>query len=232
MVSQVVMGTYRELFAAIAGASAALTGLLFVAISVSPGRLAARSRVISDVHAATALLAFTNALTIALFGLVPQTNVGSPATVVGVIGLLFTAAAVRSILISDAPGKLKLRQFGLAGLLVAMFGTDLGTGIALQFHPSSNSLIQPLSYAMIGALLVGIARAWELVGSRDTGLAASLSILTGHATGFDMERSYENQPTHDHRPDSEPADSHPPDSHPPTDDSSAGGVSGEPGPGS
>jgi hypothetical protein len=187
----VLIATYREVFGTIAGASAALTGLLFVAISVSPGRLSSGSRVISEVHAAAALLAFTNALSIALFGLVPNTQIGYPAVVVGIIGLLFTAAAVRSIRISDTARDQKLRQLSLAVLLVAIFGTELGCGFAMlvvggKFAPSS--LVQPLTYAMVGALLVGIARAWELVGSRDTGLAASLRILTGHSADFEIDR--------------------------------------------
>jgi hypothetical protein len=32
---------------------------------------------------------------------------------------------------------------------------------------------------MVSSLLVGIARAWELVGNRDTGIRASLAVLAG-----------------------------------------------------
>ena len=71
----VVLGNYRELFAAIAGCAAALTGLLFVAMSVAP---AARRGVIQQVRAAAALLAFTNALTVSVFGLVPITTSRTP----------------------------------------------------------------------------------------------------------------------------------------------------------
>lgn len=209
------MGTYRELFAAIAGAAAALTGLLFVAISVSPGRLSSGSRVISEVRAATALVSFTNVLSVALFGLVPDTNVGYPATVVGVVGLLFTAAAMRSVRISSTSADQKLRQVGLTVLLVAIFGTQLACGISLLFHPHSSALMQPLSYATIGALLVGIARAWELVGSRDTGLAASLRILAGHSADFEIDR-----PAVTRR---EEGLDYPGGSRPPAEDSPAGG---------
>jgi len=43
-------------------------------------------------------LSFTNALAVSLFALVPGTNPGFPAVVLGVIGLVFTAAAIRSVL--------------------------------------------------------------------------------------------------------------------------------------
>jgi hypothetical protein len=85
----VVFGTYRELFAAIAATAGALTGLLFVAISVAPRRGPVSGLpVIQQVLAAAALLAFINALAVSLFGLVPGTNVGYPAVVLGVIGIL------------------------------------------------------------------------------------------------------------------------------------------------
>ncbi len=38
-----------------------------------------------------------------------------------------------------------------------------------------------IGYALVTSLLVGIARAWELVGNRDTGIIASVAVLTGHA---------------------------------------------------
>jgi hypothetical protein len=52
-----VNGAYPDLFAAIAAASGTLTGLLFVALSVTPSRRAARSGspVIQQLRAAAAL---------------------------------------------------------------------------------------------------------------------------------------------------------------------------------
>jgi hypothetical protein len=36
-----------------------------------------------------------------------------------------------------------------------------------------------LKNVLVASLLIGIARAWELVGARDTGLFASLAVLSG-----------------------------------------------------
>lgn len=89
----VVSATYRDLFATVATAAGALTGLLFVALSLVPRRASGSGlSVIQQVRAAAAWLAFTNALAVALFGLVPGTNVGYPALVLGVIGVAFTVA--------------------------------------------------------------------------------------------------------------------------------------------
>ncbi len=176
---------------AIAGASGALTGLLFVALSVAPRRDPRRvPRTIRQVRAGAALLAFTNAVAVSLFGLVPQTNVGYPALTLAVIGLFFTAAAIRSVTASEATGGQKRAQLGLIGLLLMIFGTELVAGIAAIANPAGINPPEIIGYALVASVLVGIGRAWELVGDIDTGLAASLTVLTGHrltAEGADDE---------------------------------------------
>jgi hypothetical protein len=42
--------------------------------------------------------------------------------------------------------------------------------------------MENISYAMVTSLVVGIARAWELIGERDTGLVASVAALTGRTS--------------------------------------------------
>ena len=41
--------------------------------------------------------------------------------------------------------------------------------------------VQVIDYAIVTSLLVGIGRAWEFIGERDTGILASLGTLAGHA---------------------------------------------------
>jgi hypothetical protein len=178
----VVSATYRELFAAVAAASGALTGLLFVALSLVPRRSSGSGlSVIQQVRAAAAWLAFTNALAVSLFGLVPGVNVGYPALVLGVIGIAFTGAGIRSILGSRASSRQQLRQVGLVVLLVLIFGTELIAGIGLLARPDSSTSAEVLGYALVTSVLLGVARSWELVGERDTGLLASLMTLaSGH----------------------------------------------------
>jgi hypothetical protein len=172
---------YREMLAAIAGASGALTGLLFVALSVAPRRdLPQGPRTIRQVRAGAALLAFTNAVAVSLFGLVPGTNVGYPAVTLGVIGLFFTAASIRSVVTSGATAGQLRAQLGLITLLLLIFGTELIAGIAGIANPAGTNPPETIGYALVASVLVGIGRAWELVGDIDTGLAASLTVLTGH----------------------------------------------------
>lgn len=175
-----VSGPYLELFAAIAAAAGTLTGLLFVALSVAPSRRArSASPVIQQVRAAAALQSFTNALAVSLFGLVPGTNIGYPAVVLSVIGIAFTAASVRSVITSRVATPQKLRHLELVVLLLLIYGTELIAGITLLGQPASRGPAQVIGYALIGSLLVGVARAWEIVGEVDTGIWNSLATLVG-----------------------------------------------------
>jgi hypothetical protein len=166
----------------VATCAAGLTGLLFVAISVGPRESTAiQPAVIQQVRAASALLAFTNALAVSLSGLVPGSSGAGYASIsAGIIGILFTAASVRSMLSSpDVSAEQALRQAGLIVLLLAAFGAELACGIGLIWNHTAIFGPTFLSYTLIWLLLVGIARAWELVGNRDTGPLASLAVLTG-----------------------------------------------------
>jgi hypothetical protein len=175
-----VTGAYRDLFAAIAASAGTLTGLLFVAVSVVPRRGGASSLgVIQQVRAAAALQAFINALAISLFGLVPGTNAGYPAVVLGGSGILFTAAGARSIQSSRPARQQQRQQVELLFVLVLIFGAELVSGIVVIADPHRSTPMQIISYAMVSALFVGIARAWELVGDRDTGIRASIAALVG-----------------------------------------------------
>lgn len=171
----------HDLFTATASTAGALTGLLFVALSVAPrGGPVQGPPVIRQVRAAAALLAFTNALAVSLFSLVPGTNPGYPAVVLGIIGVMFTAAAVRSIRTSRATEPQFFGQFELMGLLLLIFGAELVSGIVLIAAPGSKLALEIVGYALVASLIVGVSRAWELVGDRDTGLRASIAVLTGH----------------------------------------------------
>ena len=178
---------YRELFTALATCAAGLTGLLFVAISVAPREgKPAQPAVIHHVRAASALVAFTNSLGVSLFGLVPGNTAGKGALGLAAVGILFTAASVRSIVTSrDVSWQLALRQAGLIALLLAAFGAELGCGIGVTSNQTAVFGPELLGDVLITMLLIGIARAWELVGDRDTGILSSLAVLVGHSSAPD-----------------------------------------------
>jgi hypothetical protein len=47
-------------------------------------------------------------------------------------------------------------------------------------HPHEKVPIDVIGNVLVASLLIGVARSWELVGDRDTGISASIAALTGH----------------------------------------------------
>ena len=68
--------------------------------------------------------------------------------------------------------------------LLLIAGFELYAGIRLV--AGDGTAMSTLSYVLIGDLLVGISRAWQLVGLRDTGLLTSLRILAGFGSAIDV----------------------------------------------
>jgi hypothetical protein len=174
-----LFGGYRELFIVIATSAATLIGLLFVAVSVSKGRSQTHPQVIREFRAAAALLAFTNPFTVTLYSLVPGTTVGYPAAVVGAIGVVFVAAGIRATLSLPSPLRRRGPQASLILGLLAVFGLQIFYGVALILHPHQTGDLKAIAYVLVASLLIGIGRAWELVGDWDTGLFASMARLLG-----------------------------------------------------
>lgn len=200
--SVVVAGDARDLFVAVASAAAALVGLLFVAMSVSPRPADGRPRgVIHQVRSAAALLSFTNALGISLFSLVPGNNAGYPAAAFGVVGTLFTLASVRSILADTAARSRLLGQIALIGGLLAVFVIEIVDGLELRANPANHSALDTIGNLMIVSLLLGVARAWEFVGDRDTGIWASIAVLaTGREHPLTAPDAAPSEPTEPGQP--------------------------------
>jgi hypothetical protein len=192
-VNAVVIGNFRDLFVVITTSAATLIGLLFVAMSVSKGRAQAHPQVIREFRAAASLLAFTNAFTVALFGLVPGNNIGYPAAVVGGIGVLFTAAGVRTTLSLPAQQQHRRPQLALVAALLVVFGFEIVNGVQLIINSRHGGALVTIGDVLIASLLIGIGRAWELVGDWDTGMVSSIGRLIGHqpqaTSAIDGERS-------------------------------------------
>jgi hypothetical protein len=180
----VALGDYRDLFTTIATAAATLTGLLFVAMSVAESHATSHPPVVREFRAAASLLAFINAFAVSLFALVPGTNIGIPAAVLGTTGVLFTAAGVRTTLAVTLEQQRRRPQVVLIAFLLATFGFELAYGIALMGNSHRTGAVTMIGYMLIASLLIGIARAWELVGDWDTGIFSSIALLVGHRSGI------------------------------------------------
>ena len=183
----------HDLFLAAASVAGALIGLLFVAISVAAERLA-RDKAGAPVHrirATAALTAFTNALAVSLFALVPGQKIGPTAVAVAAAGLAFIAASLLYLV--------RLRQVRwntardalfLVGLAV-LFVFQLIQGIAVIVTPRNPGAVSTIAILVIVCFLIGIARSWELIGGPSFGIRHEVTELV---------RRHEDEPAGEEKP--------------------------------
>jgi hypothetical protein len=184
----VVPENLHDFFVACASVAGALIGLLFVAISVAAERLAreeARAQ-IHRIRAAAALTAFTNALAVSLFSLIPGHKIGPTAVAAASSGIVFVAAALLSLV--------RRHQLHRGTLLDIVFLFGLLTTLVVQLVNGADVLAQPgdsgavytIASMVIICFLVGIARSWELIGGPSIGFTREVTALVRdhhHGTG-------------------------------------------------
>ncbi len=169
--------TYLTFMQGSTGASAALLGLLFVAIQLAPAHTVGPTAPVG--RRATAESTFTalvNVFFISLVGLIPGTNIGLVAVIMALIGLLGT------LRLGDDYRRTRLTHQGhgrevtllLASLVVYVL--ELLYAVQLLRTPSAVGSLDNLVDVLIAIYGLGLGRAWSLVGGQSKGL---LDVLLG-----------------------------------------------------
>lgn len=169
----------HNLFVASAGVAGALIGLLFVAISVSSERLAREDAgaQLHRIRGAGALSAFTNALTVSLFALIPGHKIGPAAVVTAVLGLGFIAASHLSLIRLRHMHWRTLREGLFLLILAVTFVVQLAEGAEVIARPGSAGAVNTIAIVVVVCFLIGIARAWELIGGPSIGITHEVAAL-------------------------------------------------------
>jgi hypothetical protein len=183
----VVPDDIHDFFLGSAGVAGALIGLLFVAISVSAGRLAGDGSQIHRIRASAALTAFTNALAMSLFALVPGHKIGPTAVAAGAGGVAFVAASLLSLIrLRQVRWSIARDALFLIGLVVT-FAFQVILGAELLGRPGDADPVSTIAILVIVCFLIGIARAWELIGGPSIGFAHEVAaIVRSHEPGPDQ----------------------------------------------
>jgi hypothetical protein len=174
----VVPQAFASFFVGSMAASAALVGLLFVAVSIRPERITARGAPPEpQAVASSAFTALANAFFISLGGSVPGLNIGSVALWASLASLAQTLNLGRKLW-RGRPGPLRMiRRQALVLLSVAIYGLQLRYALQLMGTPRQVGALYGLVYLLFPVYAIGLGRSWELLGARREGPLAWLSPL-------------------------------------------------------
>jgi len=203
-----VPGVYDAYFGAVATASAALIGLLFVAVSVRDETIfGPKAMPGGEALAITAFTGLVNSFVVSLIGLIPKVNIGEPAVTMAVIALVATVRLQRRL---PAHGR---KLIVLAVTLLA-YAAQLGLGVLLLLKPHDTDQVINLATIVFVTLIVSLQRAWSLLkgkhlasargsaGTPDHALQRAWSLLKGKHPA--SARGSAGTPDHDPPPGSGP----------------------------
>jgi hypothetical protein len=174
----VMPAEFETFFLASAGASAALIGLLFVAVSIAPERVfGGQADAVRQAQALSAFTALANVFFISMASLIPTIHIGIVVTIVAIPAALQTLALLALVRHWRAEG---IVNRGLVLFLgsALIYALELMLGIQLWISPRNTGALAGLLELLLGAYAIGLGRAWELLGApRSTFISTVFGLL-------------------------------------------------------
>jgi hypothetical protein len=173
------VSTYTDFFIGSAGVAGALTGLLFVTLSVTSDQLTGDDASVElQSVAATAFTALVDALWVSLIALHPGNDLPLASLILGLIGLTSTIGLAVQLWRARTTQILSKRWPFLLGVIAALYGYQISTAFTARAPQRAQSTAATLVFIFFG---VGLVRAWELLGLRGGGLLNML-VIPGRRT--------------------------------------------------
>lgn len=165
---------YHDFLVASTQASAALIGLLFVAITLAPERVfGEQAEAGRQAGALSAFTALANIFFVSFSALIPDVRIGLIVVLVAGVATIQTLGLLVLLRHWHAQGVLRRSLILLAGSL-AIYGGELAVGAQIWIKPSSPGSLTGLLELLLGAYAIGLGRAWELLGAPRMGLVSRL----------------------------------------------------------
>jgi hypothetical protein len=168
-----VPGVYDAYLAAMATAAAALIGLLFVAVSVRDDTIFGPNAVPGgEALAITAFTGLVNSFVVSLLGLIPHTNIGEPAVIMAVIGIVAIVRLQRRL----HTGRNRI----VLGITLLAYAAQLVFGVLLLVDPNDSDLLIQLSFIVFVTVIVSLQRAWSLLKGKHLASARDTAVTGDH----------------------------------------------------
>lgn len=160
-----IPAVYSNFLVASTQASAALIGLLFVAVSIAPERVFGAGAVAEKrALALSAFIALANAFFISFASLIPHIDFGVMVVVVGTVAALQTVQLLAMLPSWRREGTL-IRSGLLFVVSAFVYGYEIAIGVQLLSKPFDPGLMTALLSIILGVFSLGLARSWELLGA-------------------------------------------------------------------
>jgi hypothetical protein len=182
--------SYETFFLASAGIGGALIGLLFVAISIQPQRTFDPMGDTGELRqrlAEATLLTLMAAFVVSTVALIPDISVDWINLILGVIGMLTAALLGRRFVQLHqhessrlAPSRDRFRVISLSIVAVALFALQAMVGLRLLIEPEDVGAVRTLALVILGLYVLGIIRAWILLGDPRHGWSGWVNPLQDH----------------------------------------------------